>query len=142
MNGHHERGNTLMPEVRLDNHSIQAVAARVSELLVEKFGPLALLVEQTAENTALPALRYKEMLNLKDAARLLETCDATLRKKGVLNNLGECAKVPEKLNGTRLSKASNAQWRFHRNEVRRFALAWCGPIIASDGEAAEMRARS
>ncbi|MCH7591811.1 MAG: hypothetical protein IH989_03390 [Planctomycetes bacterium] len=131
-----------MPEVRLDNHSIQAVAARVSELLVEKFSPLARLVEQTAENIALPALRYKELLTLKDAARLLETCDATLRKKRLLNDLEKRTYEPTKLNGFRLSKAPNAQWRFHLNEVRRFALALCGPIIASDGEAAEMRAGS
>lgn len=117
-----------MPEIRLDNPSIHAVATLVAELLTEKLKPLLRLAEQTAENTARAALGQKELLSLKDAAGALGTCDATLRNKGLLNDLKSRthnpakAHDPNKLNGRRLSKSRNAQWRFHREEVRRFGL--------------------
>ena len=128
-----------MPSVRPNNQPVPSNATRKRKRPDNKSDLMLHLLGKIAENTARAALGQRELLTLAETAWCLGTCDATLRKKGVLNDLGECAHVPEKLNGIRLTRAENAQWRFQQKEVRRFGPKFHGANFDPGDDDIEIR---
>ena len=129
-----------MPKVRLDNHSSPAVATHKPNRPDKKFELLLRLVERVARSTERTAIRQKEWLSLTEVAWLLGTSDTTLRNNGLLNDLHERAYDPQKLNGYRVSKSPNAQWRFHQDEFRRFGPTLHRRNVDDVGEVASDKA--
>ena len=108
--------------------------ARVAERVSQTLRPDLRLIIKNIGYVRLPSLLS---LNRTQACKRLNISPKILRDNGLLIDLNDNAHDDSKLNGRRISKKDNSQWRFEADEVERFAKILDPGLIGNAGDSPE-----